>query len=92
MPNVREAFWAILVFCLVQALVFRQNWGETTTPTTAAIAPTFPSAKEDDDGHALRACTQNPYLNALEPLGGITTEMDRWLGNVSAIGSQSTAA
>jgi hypothetical protein len=57
------------------------------------MATTFPSAsKEDDDGHALRACTQNPYLNSLEPLGSITTEMDRWLGNVSAIGSQSTAA
>jgi hypothetical protein len=88
MPNLRDAsYGAILVLCVLQASVFRQTTPSTTT--TAINNPTFP--QHDNDGHALRECTQNPYLNALGPLGNITTEMDRWLGNVSAIGSESTA-
>jgi hypothetical protein len=40
---------------------------------------------------AMRACTQNPYLGAVGPLANITAEMDRWLGNLPAIGSQATS-
>jgi hypothetical protein len=93
--NFRDSLWAILVLCIliVQPLFYRQSLWQTTTPTMA-FTTTFQSAtsKENDDGNALRACTQNPYLNDLGPLGGITTEMDRWLGNMAAIGSQSTSA
>jgi hypothetical protein len=81
--------------CVLQQFVF-QCWSTTTTTAFESSSIDTPSVAHNNNNrhhHASikRPCTQNPYLGAIGPLDGITAEMDKWLGNLTAIGSDSTS-